>query len=153
MFKKLLLLFIVVPLLELMIFIQLSEIVSLSFTLCVIIITGALGAFLTKQQGRLALQNLQGALGQGKMPHVEATDGILILIAGAVLITPGFLTDAVGFSLLVPAVRAQLRGRLGSYLKNAIKVQSFPSTQSYSSTTAHGEDGLKAAKGRVINED
>jgi len=152
MFKKLLLLFIVVPLVELMIFIQLSEVVSLSFTLCVIIITGALGAYLTKQQGRLALRNLQGALGQGKMPHVEASDGILILIAGAVLITPGFLTDGVGFALLIPSVRSQLRGRLGSYLKNAIKVQSF-SSQSYSSTATHGEESMKAAKGRVINED
>lgn len=61
-------------------------------------------------------------MGRGELPHREALDGLLILLAGAVLLTPGFLTDTVGFLLLFPPVRRAIRGRLGHYLKERIQI-------------------------------
>jgi UPF0716 protein FxsA len=68
------------------------------------------------------MQKLQKATGEGRLPAREAFDGIMILLAGAVLITPGFLTDAVGFLLLIPPVRALVAGYLGEKLRANIKV-------------------------------
>lgn len=147
MLGKLLLLFILVPLVELAIFMALSDVISLPLTLGIIVITGALGAYLAKQQGGLALRNFQNALAGGKLPHEEATDGILVLIAGAVLLTPGFLTDACGFALLVPAVRGLLRGRLGEWLKKRVSVSSnFPTA-----TSEGGNPEMKQVQGRVVD--
>jgi UPF0716 protein FxsA len=122
MFLRLLALFILVPIAELAIFITLGDEIGLGPTLAIIIFTGFLGAALTKSQGARALQRFRQASAEGRLPHKEVTDGLLILIAGAVLLTPGFLTDTVGFLLLVPPFRALVRGRLAAYLKTKIKI-------------------------------
>ncbi|MCL4164714.1 UNVERIFIED_CONTAM: hypothetical protein GTU68_006370 [Idotea baltica] len=96
--------------------------IGIAPTLLIIIVTGALGAYLTKSQGLKALNNYQAATAQGKLPHEEVLDGLMILIAGAVLLTPGFLTDAIGFSLLVPSIRGSVRKVLAAYLKGKITV-------------------------------
>ncbi|MGC6425611.1 MAG: FxsA family protein [Akkermansiaceae bacterium] len=121
MFGKLLTLFILIPLAELFLFATLGKQLGWDKTVAIVILTAILGAALTKSQGRAALEKLHKAIAEGRMPHNEATDGILILIAGAVLLTPGFLTDLFGFLLLLPPVRALLRGRLASKLKEQIK--------------------------------
>ncbi|MDA8974964.1 FxsA family protein [Akkermansiaceae bacterium] len=122
MFGKLLLLFILVPLAELYLFMTLGKELGWGNTILIIIITAILGAALTKSQGRAAMAKLKKATNEGRMPHQEAMDGILILIAGAVLLTPGFLTDAIGFLLLIPPIRGLIRGRLAEKLKDNIKV-------------------------------
>lgn len=122
MFLRLLALFILVPVAELAIFIALGDRIGLAATLAVIVITAFLGAALTKSQGTRALQRFRQASAEGRLPHKEVTDGLLILVAGAVLLTPGFLTDSVGFLLLVPPVRTLVRERLASYLKTRIRV-------------------------------
>lgn len=122
MFGKLLLLFILVPLAELFLFMTLGDMLGFGNTVLIIILTAFLGASLAKSQGRLAMVNFQQAMASGKMPHNEVLDGIMILIAGAVLLTPGFLTDAVGFALLLPPVRALIRGTFAERLKDKIKV-------------------------------
>jgi len=128
-FGKLLLLFILVPLAELYLFMTLGAALGFGNTLAVIIITAFIGASLTKSQGRLAMVKFQQATAEGRMPHKEALDGLMILLAGAVLLTPGFLTDAIGFLLLVPPVRAVVRNILAKRLKGKIKVVApgFPS--------------------------
>ena len=146
-FKKLLLLFITVPAVELALFVMLADVISLPLTFIIILITGALGAYLTKQQGALAITNFQSALRAGKLPHAEATEGILVLVAGVVLLTPGFLTDAVGFSLLVPQVRAVVRDRLALLLKDRIQVPAgMP-------VNRESPDSLKPARGRVVSDE
>ncbi|MDB4422769.1 FxsA family protein, partial [bacterium] len=105
MLGKLLLLFILVPVAELYLFLTLGEELGVKNTIAIIIITAILGAALTKSQGRRALQKFQQATAEGRMPAKEALEGLMILLAGAVLITPGFLTDTVGFLLLVQPVR------------------------------------------------
>ena len=122
MFSKLLLLFILVPLAELFLFMKIGSQLGFPLTLAIIIITAILGAALTKSQGRQALARFQLAMKEGRMPHREATDGLIILVAGALLLTPGFLTDAVGFSLLFPPARALIRGSLAQVLKNKIRI-------------------------------
>lgn len=122
MFGKLLLLFILVPLAELYLFSTLGKQIGFSNTILIIIVTAIFGASLTKSQGRKALAKFQQATAEGRLPAQEALDGILILIAGAVLITPGFLTDAVGFLLLVPPVRAAMGKILAKRLKGKIQI-------------------------------
>lgn len=122
MFGKLLLLFILVPLAELYLFATLGKELGWDRTIAIVILTAILGAALTKSQGRAAMAKLRHATAEGRMPHNEAMDGILILIAGAVLLTPGFLTDVVGFFLLIPPLRGLIRGRLAAKLKDKIKV-------------------------------
>ncbi|MEC5126715.1 FxsA family protein [Verrucomicrobiales bacterium BCK34] len=122
MFARLLLLFIGIPVIELFLFMVLGSKIGIPLTLLIIILTGALGAHLTRSQGLQALNNYKAATAQGKLPHEEVLDGLMILIAGAVLLTPGFLTDAIGFSLLVPSIRGSVRKVLGAYLKGKITV-------------------------------
>lgn len=123
MFFRLLLLFILVPIIELSLFMALGRYLGLGPTIAIILITGFLGAALTKSQGGKAIANFKNAMGSGQMPHREIVDGLLILIAGAVLLTPGFLTDAIGFALLVPPVRAMMRGILSDRLAKSVHMQ------------------------------
>lgn len=126
MFGKLLLLFILVPVAELYLFMTLGSKIGIGPTLGIIVLTAILGASLTKSQGARTFAKFQQATAEGRLPHREALDGILILLAGAVLLTPGFLTDAVGFLLLVPPVRAFIRGRLAHHLKGRIRLVTPP---------------------------
>ena len=121
MFGKLLLLFILVPLAELYLFMTLGEKLGVENTIAIIILTAILGAALTKSQGRRAMAKFQQTTAEGRVPAREALDGLLILLAGAVLITPGFLTDTIGFLLLVPPFRALVAIALGKRLKGRIR--------------------------------
>ena len=121
-FAKLLLLFIIVPLVELYLLIVIGSRLTWPVTLGIIIVTGFLGAALAKSQGARAIARFRQAGAEGRLPHREVLDGLLILIAGAVLLTPGFLTDVVGFLLLVPPVRAVVRNALATSLKSRIKI-------------------------------
>jgi len=109
MFLRLLLLFTIVPLLELFLLVKLGTVVGVGPTVALVIFTGVLGAWLARQQGLGVLRRLSEDLAVGRLPAVALIDGLLILIAGAVLLTPGLLTDALGFFLLVPQSRAVVR--------------------------------------------
>ncbi|MBB5350780.1 UPF0716 protein FxsA [Haloferula luteola] len=122
MFGRLFLLFITVPVIELALFLSVGERIGLPVTLAIVLLTGFLGAWLTKKQGLKVLQGYRQSLAEGRLPHEEVVEGLLILIAGAVLLTPGFLTDAIGFLLLTPPVRAAVVKRLQSALKDRIRL-------------------------------
>jgi len=122
MFGRLLILFITVPVIELFLFMYLGSRIGIPTTFAIIVATGFLGAYLTKSQGLKALRKYQEAVGQGKLPHEAVLDGLMILVAGAVLLTPGFLTDAIGFSLLIPATRSWVRSIAQQFLKGKITV-------------------------------
>lgn len=123
-FQKLILVFTLVPLIEFILFWKVGSLIGLPVTIATIIITGVIGAWLTRLQGFKTFVSYQKTISEGKLPHRELIDGILILLAGAVLLTPGFLTDAVGFALLVAPVREKLRHFLGNRLKDKIQVVS-----------------------------
>ncbi len=109
MFLRLLLLFTVVPLVELFLLVKLGTIIGIGPTVLIVICTGVLGAWLARSQGLGVLRRITEDLNQGRMPTGSLVDGLLILIAGAVLLTPGLITDALGFFLLLPPGRALVR--------------------------------------------
>lgn len=104
--------FIVVPILELVLFIYVERRIGLGWLVLGIIITAIAGAFLVRQQGSSVWRRLRADLASGALPGRQLVHGALVLVGGALLLTPGFLTDAVGFALMVPFVREGLR-RLG----------------------------------------
>ena len=106
---SLLLLFIVVPAVELMLLIEIGRHIGTLPTLGLIIFTGALGATLARHQGLAVLRQMREETDAGRMPAGPLMDGVLILLAGAVLMTPGVLTDLLGFLCLIPACRRLLR--------------------------------------------
>ncbi len=112
MFAKLLLLFLTVPLVEIMLFIEIGSRIGTLSTLLIVALTAILGAFLAHREGLKAWWRIQDKLYQGSIPDDEFLDAMLILIAGALLLTPGFLTDAIGFLLLFPATRHSVKNRL-----------------------------------------
>lgn len=124
MMAKLLLLFIVVPMVELALLIKLGSLIGVLDTILLIIFTGAAGAILVRTAGIQCLFTVRQQLQSGMFPADELCNGLLILIAGALLITPGLLTDITGFALLVPNVRSVIKTRLRAYLeKKAATVQ------------------------------
>lgn len=118
----LLLLFTVVPLTEFVLLTWLATEVGLLPTILLVLATGALGAALARQQGLATLMKIQQQMASGKMPADALFDGALILVAGAVLITPGMLTDAAGFALLIPPVRALVKHYLKRRFAKSVQV-------------------------------
>ena len=108
----LLLVFLLVPLIEIALFVQLGSVLHLGWILGAVVATGILGVTLVRQQGLGVLAEVQGSLSALRDPTEPLANGALILFAGALLLTPGFFTDTVGFLLLVPALRAALIRRL-----------------------------------------
>ncbi|MEZ5281401.1 MAG: FxsA family protein [Acidimicrobiales bacterium] len=104
--------FIIVPILELAVIIQVGSSVGVLPTLGLLIAVSIVGAWLVKFQGMGVLMRMRQQLAQGKMPTDELMNGVLILVAGALMLTPGFLTDALGLSLLIPPIRAAIRQML-----------------------------------------
>ena len=106
----LLFVFIAVPIAEIATFIQVGETFGLWPTLTIVILTALVGTALLRYQGLRALGSVQESLERGEVPVVEVFTGLCLLIAGALLLTPGFLTDALGFALFVPSIRGFLTG-------------------------------------------
>lgn len=102
-------LFLAVPILELLLFIYVEERIGLGRLLLGIVISAILGAFLVRQQGFAIWRRLREDLMVGRMPGRQLAHGAMVLFGGALLLTPGFLTDAVGLSLMVPLVRDGIR--------------------------------------------
>lgn len=110
MFFRLFILFTAVPLLELMILIELGNAVGLAPTIGIVLLTGVIGAWAARTQGFYVLSRIQDEMAQQRLPAVQLVDGAMVLAGGLLLITPGLLTDLTGFTLMIPAVRAIIRG-------------------------------------------
>jgi UPF0716 protein FxsA len=122
MFLRLLLLFTVVPLIELFLLVKLGTVIGIGATVLIVICTGVLGAWLARWQGLGVLRRLSEDMKGGRLPTDALIDGLLILIAGAVLLTPGLITDALGFLLLVPKGRAMVRKAIVDRLEKSTVV-------------------------------
>lgn len=123
MFFRLLLLFTLVPIVELAILIWLTRQTSVLTTAAIVLTTGFVGAALAKWQGFRAWNAIRTELAAGRAPAASVADGVLILFAGAFLLTPGLLTDVVGFSLLVPRVRGWMRKRLLDFFRSRVEMR------------------------------
>jgi UPF0716 protein FxsA len=109
MFARLVLLFTLVPLLELFILIKLGTVIGALPTVLIVLITGGVGAYLARQQGSRVWWNIQAEMNEGRFPADNLIDGLLLLVAGAVLLTPGLITDVLGLAVLIPVTRAPIR--------------------------------------------
>lgn len=114
----LVLLFLVVPLAELYVIIQVGQAFGALNTIALLIIISATGAWLVKREGMSVWKRFQRQVESGAVPGKEIADGVMILFAGALLMSPGFLTDILAIALLLPPVRAVIRGVL---MKQAAK--------------------------------
>lgn len=105
MFPFLLLLFFLVPLIEIYLLIEIGGIIGVGWTIFFVVFTAVLGAFLVRAQGFSTINRIRAQLDQGQLPATELFEGLFLLIAGALLLTPGFFTDAIGFACLTPPLR------------------------------------------------
>ena len=121
MLLRLLGLFVLLPLVELALLIQVGRWIGIIWTIVIVAGTGILGAALARRQGGRAWRAIQEELRQGRMPAGRVVDGLLILIGAIVLLTPGILTDLLGFALLLPPSRRVFRGWLGRRIERAIR--------------------------------
>lgn len=115
------LLFTVIPLAELGLLVYLGTLIGPWNTIIIVVATGITGAVLSRSQGIAVLRRIRNSLEQGAMPSDEIFDGALILVAGLLLITPGVVTDLMGFALLVPATRRWPKARIASFIRRKVE--------------------------------
>ena len=101
--------FVVVPIVEIALFYYVGTRIGIGPTMFVVVVTAGLGAYFVSKQGRLTWLSIKRRMNEGEVPTALVVHGAMILVAGALLLTPGFLTDIVGFTLLVPGVREAIR--------------------------------------------
>jgi UPF0716 protein FxsA len=121
MFIKLLIIFVFVPVMELYILIEAGRMIGIGATVGLIMLTGVAGAWLARSQGLEILRRIQQETAKGQMPAQTLIDGALILVGGLLLLTPGFFTDALGFSFLVPITRELWRKGLSAWLEKQVR--------------------------------
>lgn len=151
MFRFLFLLFIIIPIIEIALLMQIGEWIGVWPTIAIVIITAWLGAKNVKQQGISTLNSVQTKIAQGQAPSEEIVSGFMLLIAGVLLLTPGFATDIFGLSLLVPAFR---KGIVKAFQKN-IPTQTFSSssfTQSGFQYQNHNEQPINDSFNDSVND-
>ncbi len=113
--------FLLVPIIEIALFIQVGGLIGLWPTLAIVVLTAVLGTVLVRTQGRTALANLQRSFAELDDPTEPLAHGAMILLSGVLLLTPGFFTDAIGFALLVPGIRVAVF----RYLKSKATITHF----------------------------
>jgi UPF0716 protein FxsA len=119
---RLLLLFILVPFVELVLLLYLADATSWQITLAVVIATGVIGTLLARSQGWRVWSRIHTELAGGRMPTEPLLDAVLIFVAGALLLTPGVLTDLLGILLLIPWTRSYFRRRLVTWFQSRFTI-------------------------------
>jgi UPF0716 protein FxsA len=118
---RLALLFVIVPLVELALLIQMGQWVGFWPTIALVVFTGLSGAWLARMEGLRTLWKLRDDLAHGRVPAQAIMDGIAVFSGGALLLTPGILTDLIGFSLLIPGTRHAIQKRVMARLERSIQ--------------------------------
>lgn len=135
MFPVLLFLFIVVPIVEIALFVQVGGFLGLWPTIALVLVTAIVGASLVRSQGIATLMSVQQRLQQGELPAQQIVEGVMLAVSGVLLLTPGFMTDALGMVVLLPAPRAMLAKQLMS----RVKVQGMASGSGFSAGFGGGQ--------------
>jgi UPF0716 protein FxsA len=118
----LLVIFVGVPFAEIYVLLQVGHVIGVLDTLALLILVSMVGAWLAKREGLGVIRRVQQSVQAGRVPGVELIDGFLILMAAALMITPGFLTDVVGILLLLPPVRVGMRRAVRRYFAHRIEI-------------------------------
>jgi UPF0716 protein FxsA len=127
----LILLFIVVPIAELYVIIKVGGAIGVLPTLAILVADALLGSLLLRQQGRSAWLRFNAALDERRFPGREVADGVMIVVGGTLLLTPGFITDVAGLLLLIPPTRALIRGAMFRLLRRRFRVVEGPAGWGY----------------------
>jgi UPF0716 protein FxsA len=143
----LILIFIVVPLIELYVIIEVAGSIGIVPTLLILVADAVLGSMLLRHQGRAAWIRFNRALAENRMPHREVLDGVLIIFGGALLLTPGFLTDIVGLILLIPPTRAAVRAFMGRFVRGRLAMGPRAAMWGYGRVRDRGAAGRPAPGG------
>jgi len=120
MLMRLILLFTIVPLVELAILFKLNAYIGFFSTIGIVIFTGVLGAYLAKSQGKEILFGIRHEMQDGRLPGDQLINGLCVLVGGAMLLTPGILTDMVGFTLVIPVTREFVKGFVKDKLQRMV---------------------------------
>ena len=120
MMTYLILLFTILPAFELAVLIHVGSYIGAGNTIMIIILTGVADAYLARFQGFFVIRSIQARLEQGVMPTEEMLDGLMIFCGGVLLLTPGFITDLLGFFLLIPVTRLLIKALIRQHIKKAI---------------------------------
>lgn len=143
-------LFLIIPIIEIYFLIKVGEVIGALPTIILVVLTAVIGAALLRQQGLSTLARLQQSLGQGKLPAQEMIEGVLLAVGGALLMTPGFVTDTMGFLCLLPVTRQLLAKAIikRSALQMQVKMGGFAQ-----SSTWDQDDNIVDADYTVVNDD
>ncbi|SDL09967.1 FxsA family protein [Natronincola ferrireducens] len=125
MLLKLILLFTIVPIVELALLLKLSGYIGIWYTLLIVFLTGIVGAYLAKSEGKGVLRRIKLEMSQGRMPGDELINGMCIIVGGALLLTPGVFTDVMGFSLVIPVIRGAIKTIVKKKIKRMIDEGTF----------------------------
>ncbi|MEF8794881.1 MAG: FxsA family protein [Salinivenus sp.] len=147
MLGRLLLLFLLTPAVELGLLIQVSELIGFELTIGLIIVTGIAGSYLARREGLNTWRRLNERLNTGDLPGKELVDGVIILMAGALLVTPGVLTDIVGFMGLLPPTRALIRRLVMRRFRRKMEEGSFQVQLGFFGGAAPGPNGPSPQSG------
>jgi UPF0716 protein FxsA len=109
------------PIVEIVVLMRVHDVVGFGNTVALVVFTGVAGAILARQQGFMILMQIRRDMDQGRMPAPRLIDGVMVLVAGVLLVTPGLITDIVGFLLLMPPVRAALKLYIRRRIEDAIR--------------------------------
>ncbi len=120
---RLLLVFICVPAIELALLIEIGARIGTAATLALIVLTGVLGAHLARRQGLRVISDVQAGVARGELPTGQLMDGLMIVVASALLVTPGILTDVVGFLCLTPWFRDRIKSEVLRRIERAVAEQ------------------------------
>lgn len=151
MFRVLFVLFLLIPLIEIYFLIQVGQVIGAGWTIFLVVATAVIGAFLLRLQGFHTLHRAQASMSRGEIPATEMMEGLCLLVSGALLLTPGFFTDTVGFLLLMPPVRQML---IRQMLKNGqVIFRRGGSAQFYQRSRYSSRYNDDIIEGEVVDED
>ena len=120
MFIRLFILFALIPIIELYLLIKVGGMIGAFNTVVIILFTATAGAYLAKSQGFAVINKINDAVSEGRPPAAELMDGLFVLIGGFMLLTPGFLTDFLGLSMLIPPIRRMYKKIAGNIIRHKI---------------------------------
>ncbi len=153
MFIRLFLLFTIVPLVELTLLIKIGNIFGVLHTIALVVITGVIGAYLARDQGLRVINELKASLATGRAPTDQIIEGALILISAVLLVTPGIITDTIGFLLVIPYTRKIMRDFLKEYFSAKIAQGVYKTYESSGSRVYYKSSGGFSDKGKKLEKD
>lgn len=147
-------LLLIVPIVEISVFIAIGDRIGVFYTVMMILLTALIGSILLRIEGFRILGQIQKDVAAGKVPTKELSNGVMILIAGVLLLTPGFVTDAIGFLLFLPPVRAAIR----AFVISRIKLQTTSASAGFSTgfndpQSGHPDQNTSNQNGPIVDLD